>query len=96
MNYQRLILVGNVTGDPEVQKSKKGTAYTRFSVAVGRGKEPTAFFPVVAFDKVGEVVAQYVRRGRQVLVEGRIRTNKARFSVVADSVTFGASTGKAS
>lgn len=97
MNYQKVIVVGNATRDAEVMKSKKGTAYTRFDVAVGSGKEGKAFFPVMAFGKVGEAAAQYVNKGREVLVEGRIVTGKAgRFSVIADSVVFGASAGNAS
>ena len=91
MNYQKLMIVGNVTADPKSATSKKGdVTYTRFSVAVSEGKEDTAFFPIAAFGKVGENVARFVTKGREVLVEGRVRVSKAgRFGVIADRVVFG-------
>jgi single-strand DNA-binding protein len=93
MNYQKLTIVGNVTADPKQATSKKGnTTYTTFSVGVGEGKEGTVFFPVAAFGKVGENVASFVGKGREVLVEGRVRVSeKGRFGVVADRVVFGSS-----
>ena len=96
MNYQKLIIAGNVTADAEGRKSKKSdVAYTTFSVAVGDGKNRTTFFPVTVFGKQAKVVAQYVTRGRQVLVEGRIDvSDKGRFNVVADRVAFGAPASK--
>jgi single-stranded DNA-binding protein len=53
------------------------------------------FFPITVFGKQAEVVAQYVTKGRQVLVEGRIEaSDNGRMSVVADRVVFGASPNK--
>ena len=91
MNYQKLILAGNATGDAERKTSKKGdVSYTTFDVGVGDAKDQTTFFPVVVFGDTGEAVAKYVTKGRLVLVEGRIQTNsKGRLSVVADNVRFG-------
>jgi single-stranded DNA-binding protein len=96
MNYQRLILVGNATGDAQRRTSKKGDmAYTTFNVGVGGGKDRTTFFPVVVFGKHGEAVDKYITKGRQVLVEGRIEvSNSGRFNVVADQVRLGASAGE--
>lgn len=92
MNYQRLVLAGNVTSDPERKTSKKGdVTYTTFRVAVGDARDRTTFFPVAVFGKQAESVAKYVTKGRQVLVEGRIEVGeKGRFNVVADRVLFGA------
>ena len=96
MNYQKLILVGNVTGDAQKRKSSKGdVAYTTFSVGVSDGKEKTNFFPVVAFSKLAIMAAKYIKKGRQVLVEGRVETgDKGRFNVVADRIVLGRPTGK--
>ncbi len=92
MNYQKVILVGNVTKDAKRQTSKKGDIhFTTFSLAVSNGKDSTTYFPVVAFGKLGEVTAKYVIQGSQALVEGRIRlSEKGHLSVIADKVQFGA------
>lgn len=91
MNYQKLILAGNVTGDAERRQSKKGdVGYTTFGVGVSDGKRRTVFFPVTVFGKYGEVVAEYVTKGRPLLVEGRIDVNPGgRFNVVADQIRLG-------
>ncbi len=90
MNYQKLIIAGNATSDPEVKQAKQGdVTYTRLQVAVGGTKDRT-FFPVTVFGKLGELVAQYVTKGRQVLVEGRVSlSEKGYFGVIADKVVFG-------
>src|SRR5258708_33670803 len=90
MNYQKLVLVGNITKDAEKRTSKKGDVkFVSFSVAVGDGKGPT-FFPVVVFDEYGEKVASYLKRGRLVLVEGRVSVGeKGNFNVVAERVELG-------
>ena len=95
MNYQRLILVGNATDDPERLTSKKGNvAYTTFSVGVGDRKDTTTFFPVIVFGKLGEAVAEFVAKGRQVLVDGRIQvSDRGRFRVGAESGFGGGLTG---
>ena len=91
MNYQKAILVGNVTKDANRQKSKKGDIqFTTFTLAVSNGKESTTFFPVVAFGKLGEITAKYIAKGSQALVEGRIQlSEKGQLSVIADKVQFG-------
>ena len=93
MNYQKLVIAGNATADPERKTSKdEQVAYTRFNVGVSDGKDKTTFFPVVVFGEYGETVAEFVRKGSQVLVEGRARVSeKGRFSMVADRVVFGSS-----
>ncbi len=96
MNYQKLIIAGNVTADPEAKTSKTGdVSYATFRVAVSAGKEGTIFFPVTAFDKLGVQVAAFVKKGQQVLVEGRVSAKEdGRFNVVASRVEFGSKSGK--
>lgn len=97
MNYQKLILVGNAARDAERKTSKNNKiSYTTFSVGVSDGKDRAIFFPITAFGKSGESVAEYVKKGREVLVEGRIQMGEnGRLNVVADRVVFGSSpTGK--
>ena len=91
MNYQKIILAGNATKDAARQTSKDGkVGYTTFRVGVGDGKENTTFFPVTVFGKLGEAVAEYITKGRQVLVEGRVQIgDSGRCSVVADQIRFG-------
>jgi len=91
MNYQRLILVGNATNDPQRLTSKKGNViYTTFSVGVSDGRNRTTFFPIIVFGDHREAVAKFVTKGRQVLVDGRVQVNaKGRFKVIADRVQFG-------
>ena len=96
MNYQKIILVGFVTRDAQKRTSKKGNInYATFSIAVNDGKENATFFPVVAFDKLGTMATIYVKKGRQLLAEGRIETtDNGRFNVVADRIFLGAQAGK--
>ena len=91
MDYQKIILVGNVTADAERRQSQNGEVdYTTFTVAVGDGKGHTTYFPVAAFGRQGELTAEYVGKGRQLLVEGRIDVaENGRFNVVARRVVFG-------
>ena len=98
MNYQKLILVGNATNDAERRTSRDGNvAFTTFSVGVSRGKDTSTFFPVTVFGKHGQAVAEYITKGRQVLVEGRIEgRDKGRFVVVADRVILGVPANKKS
>ncbi|PTQ51039.1 MAG: Single-stranded DNA-binding protein [Hydrogenibacillus schlegelii] len=98
-----VVLVGRLTRDPELQYTASGTAVTVFTVAVdrpfknARGEREADFIRVVAWRKLGEVVAEYVQKGRLVAVEGSLRTrsfenNEGRrvyvTEVVADSVVF--------
>ena len=91
MNYQKIILVGNATSDPQRRKSKKGDiTFTSFGVATGDTKDRTTFFQIIAFGKLGIVSKKYVTKGRQILVEGRIEVGKnGHFNVIADRVQLG-------
>ncbi len=78
--YQQLTIVGNLGSDPELRYTADGTPVANFNVAVNRrwtgqdGKpgEETTWFRVTAWRKLAEVCNQYLRKGRQVLVVGRI------------------------
>jgi single-strand DNA-binding protein len=91
MNYQRIIIAGNSTKDAEQQTSKDGKVkYTTFRVGVSDGKEKTTFFPVTVFGKLGESVAEYITKGRQILVDGRVQIgDNGRCNIVADQIRFG-------
>lgn len=95
MNYQKLVIVGNATRDPQRHTSQKGDVeFTTLRVAVSDRKDRTVFFPVTVFGKQAKIVAEYVTKGRQVLVEGRIEVGENGYmSVVADRVVFGNNSG---
>ena len=104
MSYQQLIIVGNVGRDPELRYVGSGVAVTDISVAVmkkwtdaqGNKQETTTWYKVVCWRKTAEIVAQYVRKGKQVLVsasqievesyQARDGQNRVQIKVTADSV----------
>lgn len=80
MNYQRIMIGGRLTRDPELRYTGGGTAVCNFSVAVNRRvkindewKEETTFFDCVAFAKRGEAISEYFRRGSEIFVEGEMQ-----------------------
>lgn len=91
-------LLGRLTKDAEVTKASKGKkGYSRFTLAVPRGKEETDFINCIAFEKTGELVSEYVKKGQRLLVEGslNIRTiedkngNKTTYShVIVNKIHF--------
>ncbi len=78
-NLNRIILVGRLTADPEGRTTTEGTAVTKFRLAVDRPvtgvkrEDNTDFIDVVTWQRLAEVCAQYLKKGRLVLVEGRIQ-----------------------
>lgn len=81
----KVILVGNLGADPEVRYTNSGTAICTFSVATseswtdknsGEKQERTEWHRVKAFGRLGEIAGEYLVKGRQVYVEGSIRTEK--------------------
>ena len=73
----KVILIGRLTKDPELRYAAgSGTAVCRFTLAVARQfkKDETDFINCIAFNKVGEALAQYLTKGRQLAVTGNIRT----------------------
>ncbi|HET6444109.1 MAG TPA: single-stranded DNA-binding protein [candidate division Zixibacteria bacterium] len=111
--YQKIVLVGNLGTDPEMRYMPNGTAVTNFNVATnrkwtdrasGEQREETTWFRVSVWGQQAEAANQYLSKGRQVLVEGRLRpdpqtggpklwsgqdgTMRASFELTAETVRF--------
>jgi single-strand DNA-binding protein len=73
-SYNRVILVGNLTRDPEIRYTQSGKAVAKFTLAVNnpRNKEETTFVDIVAWDRLGETCNTYLKKGSNTLVEGRL------------------------
>ena len=99
-SINQVILMGRLTRDPEQRTTTSGKIIVNFSIAVDRGgQDDTAdFFDVNAWEKLGELVMQYLSKGRRVLVQGRLRQEswddketgkkRTRIDVTASDVTF--------
>ena len=70
-----ITLLGRLTKDPELKYSQKGTDYCRFTIAVARpfDKDVTDFINCVALNKTAEVIANYLRKGKRVAIQGRLQ-----------------------
>jgi single-strand DNA-binding protein len=75
-SYNRIVLVGNLTRDPEIRYvDGGGKAVTKFSLAINRRTkqgDETMFIDIVAWDRLGEICNQYLKKGMSALVEGRL------------------------
>ncbi len=82
MNLNKAMIIGNVTRDPESRTTPDGTTVTSFSVATnlrwvdksGQRQDKAEFHNVVAWRKLGEICAQYLKKGAKVYIEGRLQT----------------------
>lgn len=82
MSYCKLIIVGHLTRDPELSYTPKGTAVCKGSVAVnrkwkteaGEDREEVTFVDWAAWGRMGEVIAQYHKKGYMVMFDGRLKT----------------------
>ena len=80
-NYNRVIIAGNLTRDPELRYIPSGEPVANFTVAINRNyttkagerKEETSFIPVVVWRKQAETCNQYLKKGSPALVEGRLQ-----------------------
>jgi single-strand DNA-binding protein len=81
----KVIIVGNVGGDPETRYMPSGSAVTNLTVATneswkdkqtGEQKERTEWHRVAMFNRLAEIAAEYLRKGSQVYIEGKLRTRK--------------------
>jgi single-strand DNA-binding protein len=80
-SFNKVILVGNLTRDPELRYTPKGTAIAKIGMAVnrtwrtetGETKEEVTFVDVDVFGRTAENVSQYMRKGSPILIEGRLR-----------------------
>ena len=110
--YQKIFLAGNLGRDPELRYTPNGTPVTRFSVATnekwtdqqGQQQERTIWWRVSVWGKQGEIVSQYLKKGSQVFIEGRMDPDpktggpqlwtdkngqtRASFEIVARNVRF--------
>lgn len=83
-SVNKATLLGNLGKDPEVRYTPAGTAVCNFSVATSRAwkdkagvkQEEVEWHNIVAFDRLAEVCAEYLKKGSKVYVEGRIKTEK--------------------
>ena len=107
MYLNKAILIGNLTRDPELKAIASGNKVCTFSLATnrvyrdaqGNKQEKTEYHNIVVWGKTAENVAQYMKKGSQILVEGRIETRswddqatgtkKYRTEIVADTIQFG-------
>ena len=99
-SINQVILMGRLTRDPEQRTTTTGKTIVNFSIAVDRGGQDDGadFFDVNAWEKLGELVMQYLSKGRRVLVQGRLRQEswddketgkkRTRIDVTASDVTF--------
>jgi single-strand DNA-binding protein len=80
-NFNQVILIGNLTRDPELRYLPKGTAVAKFGLAVnrtwktetGESREEVTFIDIDAFGRQAETICQYLKKGRPVLVQGRLK-----------------------
>jgi len=110
MYFNRAIIIGNLTRDPELRALPSGVQVASFGVATNRvwkdrngaKQESTDYHNVVVFGRQAETTAQYLRKGSNLLVEGRMQTRswegadgqkKYRTEVVADRIQFGPKSG---
>lgn len=81
-SVNKVILIGNLGADPEVRYTPSGTAVANFSLATtdqwtnkdGGKEEKTEWHKVVAFNRLGEICGEYLHKGKQVYIEGKIQT----------------------
>ena len=79
--FNKVILAGNLTRDPELRYTPKGTAVAKLGLAInrfyktetGENKEEVTFVDVDAFGRSAEVISQYLKKGRRILIEGRLK-----------------------
>ena len=101
----KVMLIGRLTRDPETKYTSSGTAITEFGFAVNRSfttrdgerKEETCFLEITAWGRLGELVKNYLRKGRQAYVEGRLvydewqgpdGKKRSKIRVTAEAVQF--------
>jgi single-strand DNA-binding protein len=106
MYLNKAFIIGNLTRDPELKALPSGLKVCSFGVATnhtykdkeGNRKDSTEFHNVSAFGRTGELVAQYMKKGSQVFLEGRLQTRswdgkdgekKYRTEIIAETVQFG-------
>lgn len=82
MDLNKVMLIGNLTRDPEVRTTPQGTAVATFSLATnlrwtnqaGERQEKTEFHAIVAWRRLADIAGQYLHRGSKIYLEGRLQT----------------------
>lgn len=83
-SVNRVTILGNAGHDPEIRYATNGTAVVNVSLATSRSwkdkagekQEETEWHRVVAYDKLAEIIGQYVKKGSSIYIEGRLKTRK--------------------
>lgn len=83
-NFNKVYLIGNLTRDPELRVTPKGTAICQFGLAVNRQfkdesgalRDDTTFVDIEAWGKQGETISKYCQKGRPLFVEGRLKLDQ--------------------
>ena len=105
--FNKVILAGNLTRDPELRYTPSGTAIAKFGLAINRKwkdaqsgemKEEVTFIDVDAFGKTAETIGNFLKKGRPILIEGRLKLDqwddkqtqqkRSRLGVVLESFNF--------
>ena len=104
--FNKVIIAGNLTKDPELRYTPKGTAVAKLGLAInrtwtgedGKKNEETTFVEIDAWGKQAETISQYLKKGRPVLIEGRLKLDQwddkttgrkqQRLGVTLESFTF--------
>ena len=105
-NFNKVILAGNLTRDPELRYTPKGMAIAKFGLAInrtwksesGESKEEVTFVDIDAFGRTAENIGQYFKKGRPILIEGRLKLDqwddkqtgakKSKLAVVLETFSF--------
>ena len=87
----KVILLGNITKEPEVKKSKSGKKYARFTIALNE-KDKTTFVPCVAFEKTAELIENYFAQGSFIGVTGSLdiqkKDDKYYTNIIVNEISF--------
>lgn len=111
MNLNKAMILGNLTRDPESRTTPSGQTVTNFGVATNRffvdqqkqKQQKVEFHNIVAWGRLGEVCAQYLKKGQLVFIEGRIETRswegqdgvkKFRTEIIAEGMQMGPKVGE--
>jgi single-strand DNA-binding protein len=100
VSFNRVVLAGNLTRDPELRFTNNGIPVCQFGIAVNRVRsksEEVDFFDITAWRELGETIANYKKKGDPILVEGKLQyrtweaqdgSKRSKVDVVADNVQF--------
>src|SRR5581483_2923435 len=84
-SFNKVILLGNLTRDPELRYTPQGAAVCEFAIALnyvytnkqtGQKVEEVSYIDLVAWGKTGETIAEYMKKGRQIMIEGRLKQDR--------------------